>query len=369
MNAMRTHHASGGCLVAGILLTAPALTAAQDKGESATPRLDTEVLVEIQNDGAIASENDANERNDLFTTTEPFLSFKATEHFKIESGLVLEPVRGADPGENRFFDDHGLYAEELYAAYETERFSIKAGKYNPSFGTAWDAAPGIYGTDFAEDYELTERLGAAASYTLDAGRAGAHTLTVNSFFADTTFLSKSAFTSRGELDKDDGGPSNTEDPSSFSVTLDGSDMAALPVTYHVGARFQEGGPGTPRDETGLVANLSGNSSIIPGHLLQPIVEVAYFDDFAGTRQDRTYLTAGTALIRGPWNVSASYTGRFIDATGSAGGSDDTLAQLSAGYSFDNGLTLDAGYRFEESADTNTHILGALLTYTFSTSIH
>ncbi len=366
---MRNAYASGGCLAASLCLIAAGHAAAQESGSATTPRLDADVLIEIQNDGAFASENDANERNDLFTTTEPFLSFKATEHFKIESGLVLEPVRGADPGEDRFFEDHGLYAEELYAAYETERFGIKAGKYNPSFGTAWDAAPGIYGVDFAEDYELTERLGAAASYTLDAGEAGAHTVTVNSFFADTTFLSKSAFTSRGELDKADGGPSNTEDPASFSLTLDGGGMADVPVDYHVGARFQEGGPGTARDETGLVAGVSGNSAIIPGHLLQPLVEVAYFDDFAGTRQERTYLTAGTALIRGPWNVSASYTGRFIDANGGAGDSDDTLAQLSAGYSFDNGLTLDAGYRFEESADTNTHILGALLTYTFSTSIH
>ena len=364
---MRNAYASGGCLAAGLCLIAAGPAAAQESGSATTPRLDADVLIEIQNDGAFASENDANERNDLFTTTEPFLSFKATEHFKIESGLVLEPVRAPAPGEDRFFEDHGLFAEELYAAYETERFSIKAGKYNPSFGIAWDAAPGIYGVDFAEDYELTERLGAAASYTMDAGEAGAHTLTVNSFFADTTFLSRSAFNDRGELDKADGGPSNTEDPASFSVTLDGGGMADLPVDYHLGARYQEGGPGTPRDETGLVAGVSGRVPLGAETTLEPIAEIAYLDDFNGTRQDRTYATLGGTGIRGPWHISASYTGRFVDAPGAAD-SDDTLAELSAGYSFATGLTLDAGYRFEESANTNTHIIGALLTYSFSTSI-
>mgnify|MGYP006429756067 CR=1 FL=1 len=353
--------------LAALIAAVPAVAAAQDENAGTFPRLDAEVLVEIQNDYAFDSDVNVNERNDLFTTTEPFLSFKATRNFKIESGLVLEPVRDSDPGDDRFFEDHGLFAETLYAAYETDRFMVKAGKYNPSFGTAWDAAPGIYGVDFAEDYELTERIGAAASYTFVGPDTGEHTVTVNSFFADTTFLSQSAFAGRGDLDKSDGGPSNTEDPSSLSVTLGGGGMPAVPVDYHLGARYQEGGPGTPNDETGVVAGISGSYSLMPGHLVEPIAEVAYFDDFAGTSQDRTYLTTGFSVLRGPFNVSASYTGRFIDANSPADGTD-TLAQLTAGYALNNGLTLDAGYRYEESGDVDTHIIGALVTYTFTTSI-
>lgn len=35
---------------------------------------------------------------------------------------------------------------------------MQTGKLNPGFGIAWDKAPGIYGTDLAEDYEISERI-------------------------------------------------------------------------------------------------------------------------------------------------------------------------------------------------------------------
>ena len=72
---------------------------------------------------------------------------------------MFEPVQDPDPGDDRFLEDHGLYAEELFVNYETGHFAGYAGKFNPSFGTAWDLAPGIFGTDLAEDYEITERIG------------------------------------------------------------------------------------------------------------------------------------------------------------------------------------------------------------------
>ena len=32
-----------------------------------------------------------------------------------------------------------------------------------NFGTAWDATPGVYGTDLAEEHEMAENIGLLAS--------------------------------------------------------------------------------------------------------------------------------------------------------------------------------------------------------------
>ena len=49
--------------------------------------------------------------------------------------------------------------------FDTEHFSLFAGKFNPAFGLGFDLAPGIYGEDHPEDYELTERIGFGGSVT------------------------------------------------------------------------------------------------------------------------------------------------------------------------------------------------------------
>jgi hypothetical protein len=47
---------------------------------------------------------------------------------------------------------------------------VQTGKLNPGFGVAWDKAPGIYGTDLAEDYEISERISVVGTWQVGAGR-------------------------------------------------------------------------------------------------------------------------------------------------------------------------------------------------------
>ncbi|MBK1697636.1 hypothetical protein [Rhodovibrio salinarum] len=335
------------------------------------PRVDVEIPMELENDYTASSEDEDAEINDLFATIEPGISVRFTKELSIESSLVFEPVQDPDAGDDRFLEDHGLYAEEIFVNYETERFAAYAGKFNPTFGTAWDIAPGIFGTDLAEDYEITERIGAGGAIKFGgdgfgAGDFGEHRLALNGFFADTTALSDSLITSRGELDLDDGGPSNTEDLSSMSATLDGGNMPGVPVNYHLGVQFQEGGRGTPEDQTGYVVGLNGSYPLTPTITLEPMVENAYFEDFGGVQENRNYLTGGASLLYGPWNAAVSYTNRHVDPEGEDSFSDDQV-QVSAGYAFANGLTLDAGYKYTEDAGTHAHVIGALLTYNFAFS--
>lgn len=335
------------------------LFATASLGEESFPRLEAEISIEIQNDNFFDSEDSTAELNDLFTTTEPYLRFRLTPEFSLEAGLVMEPTAAPGPSEDRVFEDHGVYFEQLFLNYETDTFALYGGKFNPSFGTAWDIAPGIYGADFAEDYELTERIGLGGALNL-----GAHRLSANVFFADTSVLSESAFTNRGRTRQSSGGVSNTQDLSSFSLTLDGGDFPGLPgLGYHLGFLHQEAGVSETDNEQGFVGGLNGSFPLVEDLTFEPMVELAFFADGGGLDQDINFVTTGGAIVRDPWNLSLSYTNRDTEAHAAAlTNANDHLFQASVGYAFDFGLGVDVGYRFAEEGNVDSHAFGVLLTY-------
>jgi len=212
------------------------------RAEDGYPSFEGSVSIELQNDWAYDSDDPAAEVNTMFTTIEPSFALSLTERLALEAALVFEPVQDPDPGDDTFFDNEGGYVEELKLTWTEENFGLFAGKYDAPFGMAWDLAAGIWGADFAEDYETSEKIGFGGHVNFGSEQAGEHTVTAGTYFADTTFLSESAVTHRGELDKSDGGVSNTEDFSSFAVALDSGNPAGLEgLTTHAAYRHQAAG--------------------------------------------------------------------------------------------------------------------------------
>jgi len=368
-------------LLATALATAlgASVAAAGDENGDVYPRLDVEVDVEIEYDGAI--ESDDPETHEVFTLTEPAITFTALPGLTFEAGLVLEPVEDLMPGEDRFFGDHGFYVEQLLVRYEQDEFSVFGGKFNPTFGVAWDIAPGIFGTEIGEDfYEQVERIGFGGSLTFGGDGIGGpgfgtHRLTGQTYFADTSFLSESAITNRGDVDLSDGGPANTESLESFSITLDGTDFIDGPgsVSYSLGLVRNAEGVTETEDEVGISAALYGSFEIDEHTAIEPLIEFVHFDGAEGVDQDRDILTAGGALLYDQWNLALVYSGAWSDPN--AIGIEDvdvTLFQATAGYSFDFGLDVDAGYKYiDEEVDgvsTVSHFVGVLLHYAFGFSI-
>lgn len=359
---------AAGCLLAPyavaatMLMGGAAVASAQNAPAGTPPFIEGEILFELQNDYAFDSDDPSAEINDLFTTIEGAFAVNLTEVFSVQSLFVLEPVRDPRPFDDRFFGDHGLFVEELYGQAQFDHFRIFAGKFDASFGTAWDKAPGIYGVDFAEDYELVERIGGGFSVSAGQTLLGDVAFTGSVFFADISGLSESAITNRGRNRKSLGGASNTNSLESFSITLDGENVPGLPgVVYHVGYRHQAAGTGDAGDEDGFVAGLQKAFELGNDLVLETIVEGVYLDQAFGGPDDVIYFTAGGALISGPWNLSTSFTLRDTDVVGGAD-LHDRLFQVSGGYTFSNGLTADVGYRYSREARVETHIFGVLMTY-------
>lgn len=346
---------------AGLFLASFAGAAAAD---AVSERISGEIAFELQDDWNYRSDDRGNLNNHLYPTIEPSVTFQIAPGWSISTVAVMEPVGDPAQFENRVFEDIGLYIEDLYVEYAGERLGGQAGKLNPGFGVAWDMTPGLYGTDLAEDYETSERIGIVGSWAVGQGRYGNHTVSASTFFADTTILSESALRGRGDNREEDGGVSNTETFESFMVALNGEDLP-LPGKpgYHLSYMKQAAGRGDTADENSFAAAVFASFDLGNSVSFDPLVEaVRQINQSGVTGQDRFYLTVGGQFSWSGWNIAASVTERYTDNV-TAANNTDTHFQVSAGYSFDFGLSIDVGWKVSEDAGVETRTLGALAVYT------
>jgi hypothetical protein len=330
---------------AALALWSPLLIGSRDalgSDPERLPRIEGEIPLEIQSDRACRSSGGENQTHDLYATIEPVLRLRFTPRLSLETALVLEPVFESG-GRSRFFEDQGLFVEQLFLEYATGAWGVRAGKINPPFGIAWDAAPGIYGVDFAEDYEITERLGLGGFVRFGNERVGFHRLTADAFLLDTSPLSESVFTGRGRVRRSDGGPSNTGDLRSFALTLAGEAIPGLPgLGYHLGFTQQSAGR-RGRDERGYALGLTYGASPFENVEVELLSEYVYQQGAGGARQDRHYLTQSAAIHWKGWNLALCHARRHLHVHG-GGHLRDDLVQASAGYEFEMGLAIDVGWR-------------------------
>ena len=323
------------------------------------------IPIEIENDWNYASDDFSAEHNQLFTKTEPEITIRFAPGWSLFALGVLAPTRDPGPREDRAFEDHGIFVEELYARYESGAFSVKAGKFTPNFGFAWGATPGVFGSDIAEaNYEFSERIGFGGALSSGSGATGRHTVSSSLFFLDTTPLYQSLGQGRAPATRNraDGGVSNTESLSSFAIALDGGEFETLPgLHYHIAHIRQARGEGGDKDERGFAIAVTHKIKLDDETTVTPLVEFVRLSDAEGVADtDRDLLTAAAALEWRDWNVALSYTGRSTDAAGVT--TDDTHFQVSAGYVFDIGVGIDVAWLIDETDNVETRTIGLRLSY-------
>lgn len=343
------------------------LAAPAAAGETRYPNIAVDIsTLEVQGDATVTSDDPRAEITDLFTKTEPAIKVALSPEWSVNAVWVLQPIRDPGPDDDRVFEDHGLFVEELHVDYETDRLAVSAGKLTPNFGKAWGAAPGVYGTDFAEGYELAERIGLAAAVTLGDDTFGNHILGASVFFLDTT-LNHSLIDSRGTLGRGDGGAANTERPNSYGFFLEGEVPAPGGLGYHLAFVDQAKGRGGGADELGFAANLHGDFDLGGGLGLAPLVEFVHFAN-ADTvdDQERTFITAGAELTYQGWSLSVSDTERITDVpTAGTENDEDSHFTISAGYAFDFGPGVNVGWKHTNAARIESETVGFLLSYEVS----
>jgi hypothetical protein len=337
---------------------------AEAEAPASYPYIAGKLDLELDNDWLFHSDDPSAEFNNLYTTNTLEVKLGLTQIFSVNLGLTLEQVKDPNPSRNCNMCNIGLYMDTIDLQADVGNWSFVAGKHEPDFGFAWDIAPGVFGTNYAEDYELSEVWGLGAAYTFDTA-FGKHTLAVNTFFADTTVLSESLFNNRGRTHLSDGGAGNTGRLDNFAVTLSGEEIPSMPgFKYNIGYRHLSAGDGDYGDENGVIAGVSKETEIGEGLTLGLLAEIAYFDNYGGANENATYATLGASLANGPWHGELTGEIRDFEVAGT-----DHLIQVSAGYGFESGYDLSVGYAFEHAEDTDNQYIGVRLTkcFNFATS--
>lgn len=237
---------------------------------------------------------------------------------RVSSFAVIIGESDVDPTDDRTFEDIGFYLEEFGVSIGLfDQANLTLGKFNPSFGRTSDDTAGFFANTLAGDYELTEQLGGALSYTSNNGGV----LDVALFFADNTVLSRSFGTNRGRTRTSDGGVGNTGQLNNVALTWT---QVFEGGSYLLGARHLSVGTGGTEDETGLIAiaERQFNDSF------SAFAEVASFQNFGGSADDATFVTLNGVYYTGDWALSGTLSHRD---PGTSGNTD--LVTLAAEYEF------------------------------------
>jgi hypothetical protein len=356
------------------------VAAGEDEGLS-FPRIEGEIVIEIQNDWNYDAPDSNDELNNLYSTTEGDFNLFPTAALPglfANLHLTWEEVTDNFKGDNRYFASQGVFVETLSLNYEADWWSAIGGKFNPNFSIAYDAAPGIYGTDIPEDeIEISERIGFGGGVTYDAEAYGAHTLSGSTFYLDNTILSGSTlYTSRPRVKTNQGGPSNTESLESFALVVDGAEIAALPgFNYQVGFLHQDVDRVVDEDDTVLPGSETAdeNRVVVAGQwaigvsddiTVTPLLEWVRFWNAEGyDDEDRNYLTASALFEYQNWNFSVATTQRWTDPKGGSSFNDNQWS-MTAGYLFDFGLQLDVGWKVLSDDGDSYRTLGGMASYVF-----
>ncbi len=300
--------------------------------------------------------------------------------FSLVGKIVSEPVLDPEPGKNQVFSEAGSYLDVLQVQYDLDNLSIWGGKIHPAFGRAWDVAPGLHGTDIAENYELAERLGGGAGFSFEAAGL-TNRLEASVFTLDRTIFGESLFTNRGRTTLEDGGAGNTAGVSSFAVALSGCMGAEIDACYddgsfgyQVAGRYQKGGVDTVGDELGLVGSVNKAFSLGDEATLRLLGEAAGFRHFDGGPGYALAITGSGALELGPVTTSVAYSQlrNFV-----AGEADTAEHLVDATVMYDLGedvsmvgetWSIGAGYTFDRAEGEDSHTIGLRLSSEFNGNI-
>lgn len=315
----------------------------------------------------------------------------------LQSELSYEPLRTPlrMPHKQHVFADEGLYLEQLYGKAEFEDVIAYGGKFDLPVSLAADSAPGIYGGDYATDYQLREMLGAGGAIRLGSPTVGYHSVGIASFFSDTSWLDAAAFTQpnfgsvdtarTGRLHLGYGGEANTGTPNSHLVTLDGNatvlDLSSL--TYHLAWTQLHRGQGDAQDQVDLVAAVRYTGDLGGGFALHPLVEVSRIFHDGGSpvssgstvpaSQRADYMTTGLELTWSGWSLSGVRAQRNLiepkNGTGLDGRSSfEAMMTGALGYAFECGISTSVAWKHDRSLAPSSSLnatsdsLGFLVNY-------
>ena len=327
--------------------------------DTSYPKLHSEFTTDLQSEWGVDAERHGDERGETYAEIEADLEFELARHLTIEGTLLGEPVQEPAPGDDAWFEDQGVFVEELLLTYENGPFEAVAGKFSPDYRNSREQERGIWTEDFSTEYEIVEKIGFGASYSLGTRAFGRHSVSVNAFANDTTALAESLGNARDERCRGD------RDLSSSAFLFEGQRrFGAITPYYQLGYRHLDACDPEGADETGWLWRLGGALRFEPAARVHSdlVAEAGFVEDFEGSEADRWYwsLSSMTTIDR-RWTIAVGGTLRQIAYPGRSDALDH-LFQLTLGYRPRSGIRIEGGWLDFEEAGFENNVLGVLLRY-------
>lgn len=332
------------------------------RAEDSYPRVSGEFVLYLEDDLMTAAPTPGEEVNDVTATGYLYSELHLSPRWQVRNEIKYDVVSTA--ARDRILGGHAAWVRQLNVAYSAPGWSLYAGKFSPAFGFAFDYAPGLYGTYFAEDYRITERLGFGGSIDLAPDN---HTLGLATYSTDTTFLSE-VVGARKTLDdplvyrprrikRDQGGAGNAAFPASWIATLSGEESA---LRYHLAVTYQKPGRDGVAHELGGAATVWLTPDLGPRQVLQFIGEVVHFENYNGGAADRTLATGTIRYELVGITAALAATTRNIHQPGP--NTFEHIVSTAVGYRLTDDILFEVGWRRSREGGGVYKTVGALLTY-------
>lgn len=344
------------------------------------PNISGEALFQIQADRVLTTEKNGVPANNGFMYVEPKMALNFNKNWSVKTNWRFQPNNvlttrdHANPERYRTFlqtdrgfaiSNNGLIIEELKANFENEDFQFSIGKYDPTFGTAHrkEKRIGVFASQFTEDYNLREKLGASVVGLLEGSK-----VSFNSFMNDTTGLSSSAVNNRRRMSRSDGLAGSSSTPSSYSVSMEGENFMGIKNWfYNAGYRsLSVAKLDNRKREIGYVLGSEYLYEISSQSALIPFIEIVKISNLTGQlNRDAYYSTMALIGRYSGWTASGSYLTRHIRQPGAAVDNiSDKQFQLAIGYKFTDNFTIDVSRaRIKEDNKTGS-LIGFVASYNY-----
>jgi hypothetical protein len=348
----------------------------QSYSKNTYPNLSGEILMESRFGFVNSQSNSATYDDSMAINIEPKFSLNLNKGWSVKSQWKLSPVKDREstnyeignvfPSSNSpsGIGDTGLVIEELKGHFKNNDLSFYFGKYNPTFGKAWEKKNriGVFVTDFTEDYELTEKLGTGMSALMGDDNE----ISLNLFFNDTTGLSNSAINKRGKNKSSNNIAGNNTNLSSYSITFAGVNLFGVEdLEYNFGYRDLDVDNQLGYDnEKGFVGGLKYSIPISSKTFFVPMVELVKINNFNGIDgQDVLYLTTAIKFTHRNWHAGLSNVTRDVERSGNSDFTD-SQTQYFVGYKFNNDIAIDIAHMNIEENKNKAKIVGLSLSYLY-----
>jgi hypothetical protein len=162
-----------------------------------------------------------------------------TPELSINANVSLDQVDSPSNPDQWAFYGEGIQAGDIWIEWTDQRTGIIAGRFTSLFGLAPRLLPGVFDTNIVNNYSFGGLLGVQGSLSTGDEGGGIHSLNVEGFGVDTTFLSGSVITPTPKPT----GPGTGGGMDSFCINYTGANIPFIFPTLQVSASYIQFGTG------------------------------------------------------------------------------------------------------------------------------